>query len=39
MNLREMALSPGRVDALDPLRLRLSVELQSLALAYCPPPA
>lgn len=37
MNLREMALSPGRVDALDPPRLRLSVELQSLALAYCPP--
>ena len=24
MNLREMALSPGRVDALDPPRLRLS---------------
>ena len=32
MNLREMALSPGRVDALDSPRLRLSVELQSPAL-------
>lgn len=37
MNLREMALSPGRVDALDPPRLRLSVELQSLALASVLP--
>ena len=38
MNLREMALSPGRVDALDPPAAQAVVELQSLALTYSPPP-